>query len=187
MKELNQGQVSNTHLRKSFLTHMARVFGFVGENPWEAECIWGITPIFWERLKSCKILSQANKLKFFKSIWNNLYGFMAGEISSHILDWNTEYLDFNLWQLGRMWPRTPQKWQTGTNLGISVFLTTHLILDFGFYLNKEQFGLIWPTTPQRWQVGIKTDLLCSLTVGLDLGLETSASTSEFLPLSNLAK
>ena len=112
---------------------------------------------------------------------------MAGEISSHILDWNTEYIDFNLWQLGRMWPRTPQKWQTGTNLGISVFLTTHLILDFGFYLNKEQFGLIWPTTPQRWQVGIKTDLLCSLTVGLDLGLETSASTSEFLPLSNLAK
>ena len=33
LKELNQGQVSNTHLRKSFLTHMARVFGFVGENP----------------------------------------------------------------------------------------------------------------------------------------------------------
>ena len=33
LKELNQGQVSNTHLRESFLTHIARVFGFVGENP----------------------------------------------------------------------------------------------------------------------------------------------------------
>ena len=33
LKELNQGQVSNIHLRESFLTHIARVFGFVGENP----------------------------------------------------------------------------------------------------------------------------------------------------------
>ena len=112
---------------------------------------------------------------------------MAGEISSHILDWNTECLDFNLWQLGRMWPETPQKWQTRTNLGTSIFLTANLFLDFGFCLNKKQFGLIWLTTPQRWQVGTKTDLLCSLTVGLDLSLETSASTSELLPLSNLAK
>ena len=39
LKELNQGQVSNTHLRESFLTHIARVFGFVGENPREVECI----------------------------------------------------------------------------------------------------------------------------------------------------
>ena len=39
LKELNQGQVSNTHLRESFLTHIARVFDFVGENPCEAECI----------------------------------------------------------------------------------------------------------------------------------------------------
>ena len=39
LKELNQGQVSNTHLREFFLTHIARVFGFVGENPCEAECI----------------------------------------------------------------------------------------------------------------------------------------------------
>ena len=37
--ELNQGQVSNIHLRESFLTHLARVFGFVGENPCEAQCI----------------------------------------------------------------------------------------------------------------------------------------------------
>ena len=102
---------------------------------------------------------------------------MAGKISSHILDWNTKCLNFNLWKLGRMWPETPQKWQTGTNLGTSVFLTENLISDFGFYLNKEQFGLIWPTTSQRWQVGTKIDLLCSLIVGLDLGLETSASTS----------
>ena len=39
LKELNHGQVSNTHLRESFLTHIARVFGFVGENSCEAECI----------------------------------------------------------------------------------------------------------------------------------------------------
>ena len=39
LKELNQGQVINYHLRESFLTHIARVFGFVGENPCEAECI----------------------------------------------------------------------------------------------------------------------------------------------------
>ena len=39
LKELNQGQVSNTHLRESFLTHIARVFGFVVENPCEVECI----------------------------------------------------------------------------------------------------------------------------------------------------
>ena len=44
---------------------------------------------------------------------------MAGEISSQILDWNTECLNFNLWQLGWMWPETSQKWQTGTNLGTS--------------------------------------------------------------------
>ena len=39
LKELNQGQVNNIHLRESFLTHIARVFDFVGENPCEAECI----------------------------------------------------------------------------------------------------------------------------------------------------
>ena len=81
-----------------------------------------------------------------------------------------------------MWPQTPQKWQTGTNLGTSVFLTANLGSDFGFCLNKEQFGLIWPTTPQRWEIGTKTDLLCSLTVGLDLGLEISVSTSKLLPV-----
>ena len=32
LKELNQGQVSNTYLGESFLTHIAQVFGFVGEN-----------------------------------------------------------------------------------------------------------------------------------------------------------
>ena len=106
---------------------------------------------------------------------------MAGEISSHILDWNTECLNFKLWQLGRIWPWTPQKWQTGTNLGTSVFLIANLFSNFVFYLNEEQFGLIWPTTPQMWQVGTKTDLLCSLTVDLDIGLETSASTLELLP------
>ena len=103
MKELNQGQVSNIHLRESFLTHITRAFSFVGENPCEAECIWGITPIFWERLKSYKFFSQANKHKFFKRIWNNLYGLMAEEILSQILDWNTECLNFSLWQLWQMW------------------------------------------------------------------------------------
>ena len=33
LKELNQGQVNNTHFGESFLTHIAQVFGFVGENP----------------------------------------------------------------------------------------------------------------------------------------------------------
>ena len=132
MKELNQKQVNNTHLRESFLTHISWVFSFVGKNQCEVECIWEITPIFRKRLKCCKFLSQDNKLKFFKRLWNNLYGLMAGEISSHILDWNTEFLNFNLWQLGRMWMETPQKWQTRTNLGISVFLTTKLISNFGF-------------------------------------------------------
>ena len=33
LKELYQGQVNDTHLSKSFLTHKARVFGFVGEKP----------------------------------------------------------------------------------------------------------------------------------------------------------
>ena len=32
LKELNQGQVNNTHLSKSFLTYITRVFGFVGEK-----------------------------------------------------------------------------------------------------------------------------------------------------------
>ena len=50
-----------------------------------------------------------------------------------------------------MWLETPQKWQTGTNLGTSVFLTANLVSDFGFCVNKEQFGLIWPTTLQKWQ------------------------------------
>ena len=112
---------------------------------------------------------------------------MAGDISSYILDWNIECINFKLWKLGWMWPKTPQKWQTGTNLGTLVFLTINLVSDFSFFLKKEQFGLIWPTTPQRWKVGTKTNLLYSLTVDLDIGLEISASTSELLPLSNLEK
>ena len=110
---------------------------------------------------------------------------MVGEISSHILDWNAECLNFNLWQLEWMWLRTPQKWQTKTNLGILVFLTAELVSDFDFCLNKEQFGLMWPATPQMWQIGTKIDFLCILIVGLDTSLEISASTSEHLPLSNL--
>ena len=86
-----------------------------------------------------------------------------------------------------MWPDRPQKWDTWTNLGTLVFLTIDLVLDFAFCLNKEKFGLIWPTTPQRWQVGTQPNFLCTLTGGLDIGLETSMSTSEFLSLSSLAK
>ena len=86
-----------------------------------------------------------------------------------------------------MWSESPQKWQTRTNLGTSAFLTANLVLDFGSYLNKEHFGLMWPITQQRWQLGIKTNLFCSLTGGIDIGLETSASTLELLHLSNLAK
>ena len=33
LKELNQGQVNNTHLREYFLTHISQVFDIVGENP----------------------------------------------------------------------------------------------------------------------------------------------------------
>ena len=33
LKELNHGQVNNIHLRESFLTHIARVFSFIDENP----------------------------------------------------------------------------------------------------------------------------------------------------------
>ena len=86
-----------------------------------------------------------------------------------------------------MWLDRPQKWDTWRNLGTSVFLTTNLVLDFAFCLNKEKFGLIWPTTPQRWQVGTQPNFLCTLTEGLDIGLETSMSTSELLSLSSLAK
>ena len=39
LKKLNQRQFSNTHHRESFLTHIAQVFGFVGENLCVAECI----------------------------------------------------------------------------------------------------------------------------------------------------
>ena len=111
---------------------------------------------------------------------------MAGEISSQNLDWNTEYLNFNfnLWQLRQMWLETPQKWQTWTNLGTSVFLKGFLVTGFDSYLNKEQFGLMWPTTPKRWQVNTKIDFFCSLTRDLDIGLKTLASTSKLLPLSN---
>ena len=86
-----------------------------------------------------------------------------------------------------MWSMTPQKWQTETNLGTLVFLTVNLVSDFGFCLSKEQFGLIWTTAPQRWQVSTKIDFLCTLRASLDTSLETSASTSKLLPLSNLAK
>ena len=62
---------------------------------------------------------------------------MAGETSSHVLEWNTKCLSFNLWQLRQMWLETPQKWQTGTNLGTSIFLTTNLVSDFGFALTEN--------------------------------------------------
>ena len=78
-----------------------------------------------------------------------------------------------------MWPDTPQKWQTETNLGTLIFLTANLVSNFDFYLSKEHFGLMWLTTPQRWQVGTKTDFLCILTAGLDICLETSTLHQNF--------
>ena len=141
---------------------------------------------FLRKTKILQIPFTSQQAQISQKKWNNLYGLMAWEISSHILNWNTECLNFNLWQLGQMWPKTPQKWQTRTNLGTSVFLIANIVSSFGFFLNKEQFGLIWPTTPQRWQVGTKTYFFCTLAVGLDIGLETSVSTSELLLLSNLA-
>ena len=85
-----------------------------------------------------------------------------------------------------MLSRTPQKWQTGANLGTLVFLEGFLVTGFGSCLNKEQFGLMWSITPQRWQVGTRTDFFLNLLESLDIGLKTSSSTSEFLHLSNLA-
>ena len=38
-----------------------------------------------------------------------------------------------------MWSETPQKWQTGTNLGTSVFLTANLGSDFSF---SQKIGVI---------------------------------------------
>ena len=62
---------------------------------------------------------------------------MAGEISLHTLDWDIECLNFNLWQLGWMWPNTTQKGQIGTNLETSIFLIANLVLDFGFASAKN--------------------------------------------------
>ena len=83
-------------------------------------------------------------------LWCSSHAFLACYTSAQLSPWDDQGDRVLVWVLGRMWPWTPQKWQTGTNLGTSVFLTANLFSDFGFCLNKEQFGLIWPTTPQRW-------------------------------------
>ena len=54
-----------------------------------------------------------------------------------------------------------------------VFVEVDLIIGFDFCLNKEQFDLKWLITPQRWHVGTKTNFICTLAVGLDLGLQIS--------------
>lgn len=67
---------------------------------------------------------------------------MAGGIWSYIVDRNIEYLNFNLWLLWQMLLEIPQKWQTRTYLGISVFLKWDLVTCFGSCPSKEQFGQI---------------------------------------------
>ena len=66
LKELNQGQVNNTRLRKSFLTHITRVFGFVGENPCEDSVLF-IQIITIKNSKTFKIIhdnrSQGSTLR----------------------------------------------------------------------------------------------------------------------------
>ena len=85
-----------------------------------------------------------------------------------------------------MWPETPQWWQTWVVFELLCFLEEGLILEVDKDLNLEQFGIIWPTIWQWWQVGTNSEFLFFLGGVLDIGLEISALTSEFLPLSILA-
>ena len=80
----------------------------------------------------------------------------------------------NLKQLGWVWPEAPQWWQTWVVLELLNFLEWGLTLEVDKDLNLGQFCLIWPTIWQWWGEV------------LDIGLETLALTSEFLPLSILA-
>ena len=74
---------------------------------------------------------------------------------------------------------------------MSIFWTTSfleggLTLEVDKDLNLGQFGLIWPTIWQWWHGGTNSNFLFFLGGVLDVSLETSVLTSEFLPLSILA-
>ena len=89
-------------------------------------------------------------------------------------------------QLGRVWPKAPQWWQTWVVLELLGFLEEGLTLEVDWDLILGQFGLIWPTIWQRWQVGTNLEFLFNLGGVLDISLETSALTSNCLLLSILA-
>ena len=55
------------------------------------------------------------------------------------------------------------------------FLEGGLILELD---NLGQVGIIWPTIWQWWQVGTNLEFLFNLEGVLDIGLETSALTSD---------
>ena len=84
-----------------------------------------------------------------------------------------------------MCPETPQWWQTWAVLELLNFLEGDLTLEVDRDLNLGQFGLIWPTIWQWWQVGTNSEFLFNLGGVLDIGSETSALTSDCLPLSIL--
>ena len=81
----------------------------------------------------------------------------------------------NLKQLGRAWPEPLQWWQTWVVLELLGFLEGGLTLEVD---NLGQFGIIWPTIWQWWQVGTNLEFLFNLEGVLDIGLETSALTSD---------
>ena len=89
-------------------------------------------------------------------------------------------------QLGRVWPKAPQWWQTWVVLELLDFLKGGLTLEVDKDLNLAQFDLIWPIIWQGWQVRTNSYFLFNQGGALDIGLETSTLTSEFLPLSILA-
>ena len=111
-------------------------------------------------------------------------------IGTKPLDKGGDLLDIHLWgnnlkQLGWVWPEAPQWWQIWVVLELLGFLEGGLTLEVDRDLNLGEFGLIWPTIWQWWQLGTKSNFLFNLGGVLDIGLEASALTSNFLPLSVL--
>ena len=76
-------------------------------------------------------------------------------------------------QLGQVWTKPPQWWQTWVVLELLGFLEGGLTLEVD---NLGQFGIIWPTIWQWWQVEINLEFLFNLGGVLDIGLETLALT-----------
>ena len=78
-----------------------------------------------------------------------------------------------------------EKFKTWVVLELSSFLEGGLTLKVDRDLKLGQFGLIWPIIWQWLQVGTNSDFLFNLGGVLDIGLETSTSTSDFLSFSIL--